>query len=64
MMVISQFGRVQTPIRIDTKTVRAAGRATMGVKLLDLDTDDKAAAARSSPEDPKTNGGEGGTLLQ
>ncbi len=61
MMVISQFGKI---IRIDTKQVRAAGRATMGVKLLDLDTDDKVAAAMViPPEDPKTNG-EGGTLLQ
>jgi DNA gyrase subunit A len=62
MMVISQFGKI---IRIDTKSVRAAGRATMGVKLLDLDTDDKVAAAMViPPEDPKTGGGEGGTLLQ
>ena len=51
MMVISQFGKI---IRIDTKSVRAAGRATMGVKLLDLDTDDKVAAAMViPPEDPK-----------
>ena len=40
-MVISQFGKI---IRIDTKSVRAAGRSTSGVKLLDLDTDDKVAA--------------------
>ena len=61
MMVISQFGKI---IRIDTKTVRAAGRATMGVKLLDLDTDDKVAAAMViPPEDPKTPT-EGGPLLQ
>ncbi len=61
MMVISQFGKI---IRIDTKSVRAAGRAAGGVKLLDLDTDDKVAAAMViPPEDPKT-GGEGGGLLQ
>jgi DNA gyrase subunit A len=61
MMVISQFGKV---IRIDTKSVRAAGRATMGVKLLDLDTDDKVAAAMViPPEDPKTPT-ENGALLQ
>ena len=61
MMVISQFGKI---IRIDTKQVRAAGRATMGVKLLDLDTDDKVAAAMViPPEDPKAPG-ENGTLLQ
>ena len=62
MMVISQFGKI---IRIDTKSVRAAGRATMGVKLLDLDPEDKVAAALViPPEDPKTNGSEGGPLLQ
>jgi DNA gyrase subunit A len=61
MMVISQFGKI---IRIDTKSVRAAGRATMGVKLLDLDTDDKVAAAMViPPEDPKTPT-ENGALLQ
>src|SRR6201999_1245603 len=42
MMVISQFGKI---IRIDTKSIRAAGRSTQGVRLLDLDTDDKVAAA-------------------
>ena len=33
LMVISQFGKI---IRIDTKSIRAAGRSTRGVKLLDL----------------------------
>jgi DNA gyrase subunit A len=61
MMVISQFGKI---IRIDTKSVRAAGRATMGVKLLDLDTDDKVAAAMViPPEDPKPPT-ENGALIQ
>jgi DNA gyrase subunit A len=61
MMVISQFGKI---IRIDTKSVRAAGRATMGVKLLDLDTGDKVAAAMViPPEDPKTPT-ENGALIQ
>jgi DNA gyrase subunit A len=62
MMVISQFGKI---IRIDTKQVRAAGRSTSGVKLLDLDQDDKVAAAMTiPPEDPKPSQPEGGTLLQ
>jgi DNA gyrase subunit A len=62
MMVISQFGKI---IRIDTKQVRAAGRSTSGVKLLDLDQDDKVAAAMTiPPEDPKPTTPEGGTLLQ
>ena len=61
MMVISQFGKI---IRIDTKQVRAAGRSTSGVKLLDLDAGDKIAAAMTiPPEDPKPTNGEG-TLLQ
>ncbi len=42
LMVISQFGKI---IRIDTKGIRAAGRSTQGVKLLNLEPDDKVAAA-------------------
>jgi DNA gyrase subunit A len=42
LMVISQWGKI---IRIDTKTVRAAGRATQGVRLLNLEPEDKIAAA-------------------
>jgi DNA gyrase subunit A len=42
LMAISQFGKI---IRIDTKTIRAAGRATQGVRLLNLEPDDKIAAA-------------------
>ena len=61
MMLISQFGKI---IRIDTKTVRSAGRSTSGVKLLNLDNDDKVAAAVViPPEDPKSQP-ENGTLLQ
>ena len=61
MMVISQFGKI---IRIDTKGVRAAGRSTQGVKLLDLDQDDKVAAAMTiPPEDPKP-ASEAGPLIQ
>jgi tetratricopeptide (TPR) repeat protein len=45
-MVISQFGKI---IRIDTKSVRAAGRSTSGVKLLDLDSDYKGSHRRSHP---------------
>ena len=48
LMVISQFGKI---IRIDTKSVRAAGRGTSGVRLLDLDADDKVAAAVVIPPD-------------
>lgn len=48
LMAISQFGKI---IRIDTNSIRAAGRSTMGVKLLNLDTDDKVAAAVVIPPD-------------
>jgi DNA gyrase subunit A len=67
LMVISQFGKI---IRIDTKTVRSAGRATQGVRLLSLEPDDKVAAAVIiPPEELNGNGngnhdGEQGTLLQ
>ncbi len=61
MMLISQFGKI---IRIDTKTIRSAGRSTSGVKLLVLDKDDKVAAAMTiPPEDPKIQP-ENGMLLQ
>jgi DNA gyrase subunit A len=59
-MVISQFGKM---IRIDTKTIRAAGRSTQGVKLLNLEPEDKVAAAVIIPaEEIKED--EQGTLLQ
>jgi DNA gyrase subunit A len=60
MMLISQFGKI---IRIDTKQIRAAGRSTQGVKLLDLESGDKVAAAMTiPPEDAKTQP-ENGTLI-
>jgi len=63
LMVISQFGKI---IRCDTKTIRAAGRATQGVRLLSLEADDKVAAAVIIPPE-ELNGKEEdpqGTLLQ
>ena len=42
LMVISQWGKI---IRIDTKQIREAGRATQGVRLLNLEAEDKVAAA-------------------
>ncbi|MGC2616346.1 MAG: DNA gyrase subunit A [Terracidiphilus sp.] len=62
LVVISQWGKI---IRIDTKTVRAAGRATQGVRLLNLEEDDKVAAAVIIPPD-ELNGKEDdqGTLIQ
>jgi DNA gyrase subunit A len=60
LVVISQFGKM---IRIDTKSIRAAGRSTQGVKLLNLEADDKVAAAVViPPEEIKED--EQGSLLQ
>ncbi len=63
LMVISQFGKI---IRCDTKTIRAAGRATQGVRLLNLESEDKVAAAVIIPPE-ELNGKEEdaqGTLIQ
>ncbi len=46
-MVISQFGKI---IRIDTKSIRAAG-----VKLLDLKPQDKVAVAVVIPPENENN---------
>ena len=61
---IKLISQIINKITNDTKTIRSAGRSTSGVKLLNLDADDKIAAAVTiSPEDPKTPP-ENGTLLQ
>jgi DNA gyrase subunit A len=60
LMVISQWGKI---IRIDTKTVRAAGRATQGVRLLNLEPEDKVAAAVIIPPEEISKDDEP-TLLQ
>jgi DNA gyrase subunit A len=61
LIVISQYGKI---IRIDTTTVRAAGRSTQGVKLLNLEESDKVAAAVVIPPEDKAGELENGTLLQ
>ncbi len=61
LMVISQYGKI---IRIDTKTIRAAGRSTQGVKLLNLEDEDKVAAAVVIPPEETKAELENGTLLQ
>src|SRR5580704_1866668 len=61
LVVISQFGKI---IRIDTKSVRSAGRSTQGVKLLDLEDQDKVAAAVVIPPEEAKTQPEEGTLLQ
>jgi DNA gyrase subunit A len=47
IMAMSQFGKI---IRIDTKSVRSAVRSTHGVRLLNLDPDDKVASATVIPQ--------------
>jgi DNA gyrase subunit A len=61
-MLISQFGKI---IRMGTDTIREAGRATQGVKLLSLDGDDRVAAAVVLPkEEANGNGDEPGLPLE
>jgi DNA gyrase subunit A len=60
LMVISQFGKI---IRCDTKSIRAAGRATQGVRLLNLEPEDKVAAAVIIPPEELKDDDQG-TLLQ
>ncbi len=61
LMVISQYGKI---IRIDTKTIRAAGRSTQGVRLLNLEEEDKVAAAVVIPPEEAKIEPENGSLLQ
>jgi len=55
VMVISQFGKI---IRMDTSTIREAGRSTQGVRLLQMDGGDKVAAAVVIPPEEKDENGE------
>ena len=61
IIVISQYGKI---IRIDTNTVRAAGRSTQGVKLLYLEEGDRVAASVVIPPEEAKIEPENGTLLQ
>ncbi len=61
LILISQYGKI---IRIDTTTVRAAGRSTQGVKLLNIEEGDKVAAAVVIPPEEARAEPENGTLLQ
>ena len=45
-------------------TIRAAGRSTMGVRLLNLDQDDKVAAAVVIPPEELKDEGDEPLLLQ
>ena len=61
-MLISQFGKI---IRLGTDKIRETGRATQGVKLLQLEDEDRVAAAVVLPkEEANGNGDEPGLPLE
>jgi len=53
LMIVSQNGKM---IRIESGTIRQAGRSTQGVRLVSLEEGDKVAAASVIPETEDTNG--------
>ena len=53
LMIVSQNGKM---IRIESGTIRQAGRSTQGVKLVTLEEGDKVAAASVIPETEDANG--------
>src|SRR6266568_4461606 len=55
-MLISQFGKI---IRLGTDRIRETGRATQGVKLLQLEGDDRVAAAVVLPKEEANGNGNG-----
>jgi DNA gyrase subunit A len=52
-MIVSQNGKM---IRIESGTIRQAGRSTQGVRLVHLEESDKVAAASVIPETEDPNG--------
>jgi len=60
LMIVSQNGKM---IRIESGTIRQAGRSTQGVKLVTLEDGDKVAAASVIPDTGENNGDDSqGTL--
>jgi len=53
LMIVSQNGKI---IRIESSTIRQAGRSTQGVRLVNLDEGDKVAAASLIPDSEPGNG--------
>jgi len=53
LMIVSQNGKI---IRIESSTIRQAGRSTQGVRLVNLDDGDKVAAASLIPDSENGNG--------
>jgi len=55
LVIVSQNGKI---IRIESSTIRQAGRSTQGVRLVSLEEGDKVAAASVIPETENGNGQE------
>jgi DNA gyrase subunit A len=53
LAIVSQNGKI---IRIESSTIRQAGRSTQGVKLVSLDEGDRVAAASVIPDTESGNG--------
>jgi len=53
LMIVSQNGKI---IRIESSTIRQAGRSTQGVRLVNLEEGDKVAAASVIPETETDDG--------
>jgi DNA gyrase subunit A len=58
VMLISQYGKI---IRMDSSTIRESGRSAQGVRLLNVETGDRVAAAVVIPPDEAPPNG---TLIQ
>jgi DNA gyrase subunit A len=59
-MLISQFGKI---IRLGTDKIRETGRAAQGVKLLQMEGDDRVAAAVALPKEEANGDGDEPSLL-
>ena len=55
LMIVSQNGKI---IRIESSTIRQAGRSTQGVRLVNLEEGDKVAAASVIPETEEPDNGQ------
>jgi DNA gyrase subunit A len=61
LVIVSQNGKI---IRIDSSTIRQAGRSTQGVRLVTLEEGDRVAAASVIPDTENGNGnGDGQEML-
>jgi DNA gyrase subunit A len=61
LMIVSKDGKI---IRIESGTIRQAGRSTQGVRLVTLEEGDQVAAASVIPDTEGGNGDDQGTLVQ